>query len=197
MAPKSAEEYIATHAAWEKQLVQLRAMLLETELAETIKWGSPVYTINGKNVVAIAAFKNHCCLWFYNGALLKQNTSLLENAQEGKTKGLRQIRFLKEQEIPVQELKAYVQEAIENQKAGREIKPVGAAKAVTPPELDKAFAEDPELEKKFQALTPGRQREYCEYIDQAKREATKLSRIQKITPMIKDLIGLHDKYRNC
>jgi uncharacterized protein YdeI (YjbR/CyaY-like superfamily) len=197
MAVQSAEEYIAGHPGWEEELRKLREMILTTDVEETIKWGAPVYTVGGKNVISIAAFKNHCAMWFYNGALLKENVALLENAQENKTKALRQIRFEKDQDIPVKKLRKYVEEAIQNQKEGKEIKPEKAKKTVIPPELESAFTDDPALEVAFKNLTPGRQREYCEHISEAKREATKKSRLKKITPMIKAGGGLHDKYKNC
>ena len=47
----------------------------------------------------------------------------------------------------------------------------------------------------FKALTSGRQKEYIEYIDEAKQEKTKISRIEKIKPMIMEGKGLNDKYR--
>lgn len=172
-------------------------MILTTDVEESIKWGAPVYTVNGKNVVSIAAFKNHCAIWFYNGALLKENTDLLENAQEGKTKALRQIRFERGEEIPYQDLKKYVIEAIRNQKEGKEIKPDRAKKINIPAEIAAAFSEDPAFEVSFKNLSPAKQREYIEYINQAKREATKKSRLEKIIPMIKAGSGLHDKYRKC
>ncbi len=197
MAIQTVEQYIAAHPAWEKELRELREMVLTTDVQETIKWGAPVYTVNGKNVVSIAAFKNHCSMWFYNGALLKENTALLENAQEGKTKALRQIRFERGQEIPIQELRKYVLEAIQNQKEGKEIKPTRTKKVEIPDEIAAAFQEDPALEVAFEDLTPGKQKDYCEHINQAKREATKKSRLKKIIPMIKEGQGLHDKYKNC
>ncbi|MHA6279898.1 YdeI/OmpD-associated family protein [Salinimicrobium sp. CAU 1759] len=197
MAVQSAEEYIAAHPGWEEELRMLREMILSTDVEETIKWGAPVYTVGGKNVVSIAAFKNHCAMWFYNGVLLKENTALLENAQESKTKALRQIRFERGQEIPVEQLRRYVEEAVQNQKEGKEIKPEKAKKTVIPPELEAAFTEDPALEVAYKNLTPGRQREYCNYISEAKKEVTKQSRLQKINPMIKAGGGLHDKYKNC
>ena len=40
-------------------------------------------------------------------------------------------------------------------------------------------------------------KEYCNYMNEAKREVTKISRLEKITPMIIELKGLHDKYKNC
>ena len=197
MAVKSVQEYIETHPTWEKELESLRAIMQNTELEECIKWGAPVYALEGKNVAGIAAFKNHCALWFFNGALLKENTILLYNAQEGKTKALRQIRFEKGDKIEPKILQKYVLEAIQIQREGKEIKPVPSKELVVPSELKVAFGEDKDLEKSFQQLTKGKQREYADYISQAKRETTKQSRLEKIKPMIKNGEGLHDKYKNC
>jgi len=197
MAVKSVQEYIETHPTWEKELESLRAIMQNTELEECIKWGAPVYALEGKNVAGIAAFKNHCALWFFNGALLKENTILLYNAQEGKTKALRQIRFEKGDKIEPKILQKYVLEAIQIQREGKEIKPVPSKELVVPSELKAAFKEDKDLEKSFQQLTKGKQREYADYISQAKRETTKQSRLEKIKPMIKNGEGLHDKYKNC
>ncbi|WP_029037757.1 YdeI/OmpD-associated family protein [Salinimicrobium xinjiangense] len=197
MAIQSAEQYIVAHPSWEKELRELREMILSTDVEETIKWGAPVYTVDGKNVLSIAAFKNHCSMWFYNGALLEKNTALLENAQEGKTKALRQVRFERGEEIPLKELKKYVLEAIRNQKDGKEIKPVKAKKIKVPAEIAAAFSEDPAFEVAFDNLSPGKQREYCEHVNEAKRENTRKSRLEKIIPMVKEGKGLHDKYKNC
>jgi len=197
MAVKNAGEYIAKHQKWDEELRELREMLLATEMEESIKWGSPVYTINNKNVVGLSAFKNHCGLWFFNGALLKENTALLQNAQEGKTKAMRQIRFEKGDRIDFGQLRKYVQEAIQNQKEGKEIKAETNKEVIIPPELEQAFLQDYHLQEKFKDLTPGRQREYCEYILEAKRDSTKQKRMEKIVPMILEGKGLNDKYKNC
>lgn len=197
MPVKNVEEYISCHSYWEEELRQLHEMICTTELEPTIKWGAPVYTLNDKNVVGIGAFKNHYGIWFFNGALLKENTALLVNAQEGKTKALRQIRFEKGDEIKPSILLPYIKEAIENQKAGLVIMPVTKKELVIPEELSNAFADDKELERSFERLTSGKQREYADYILEAKKETTKLSRIEKITPMIKNGVGLNDKYKNC
>jgi uncharacterized protein YdeI (YjbR/CyaY-like superfamily) len=197
MAAKTVEQYITNHPNWEEEISTLREIITSTELEETIKWGGPVYTIGGKNVVGIGAFKNHCALWFFQGALLKENTALLENAQEGKTKALRQIRFEKGDELPLDTLRKYVLEAIQNQKEGKEIKPDTNRKTEVPIELEGAMSKDRALKSAFKDLSPGKQREYCGYISEAKRETTKNSRLEKIIPMIKAGTGLHDKYKNC
>jgi len=192
------EAYIETNTHFKDELTLLREIISSTGLDETIKWSAPTYTLNGKNVVGLGAFKNHFGIWFFNGVFLKDEQGLLINAQENKTKALRQMRFTTKGDIDKATVLSYVKEAIANQKLGLELKPERKAKAVTIPEvLQTVLNSDSELHQSFKALTPGKQREYCEYIATAKRDATKLSRIEKITPMILSGVGLNDKYKNC
>ena len=86
-------DYIEKHQTYMKELVLLRDILNNTDLEETIKWGAPCYTINGKNIVGMAAFKSYIGLWFHQGVFLKDLKKVLINAQEGTTKALRQWRF--------------------------------------------------------------------------------------------------------
>lgn len=192
---KSVEEFFSNLEAWHSELSVLRSVLLSTELKEEVKWGIPTYVLNGKNVVAFSGFKNHFALWFFNGSFLTDKAKVLVNAQEGKTKGLRQWRFTAEADIDREALLVYILEAIENQKQGKEIKPDKKMSVVIPDELKEAIASDEELFESFDALTKGRQKEYCNYITEAKREATKVKRLQKIIPMIKNGVGLNDKYK--
>ena len=157
-----------------------------------------MYDLNGKNVVGLGAFKNHFGVWFFNGVFLKDKNNLLVNAQKGKTKALRQMRFESITDINKDVVLAYVKEAIGNQKAGKEIKPDRSKKeTIIPDELQTELSSSNELKASFNNLSPSKQREYCEHIATAKREATKLSRLEKIKPMILQGTGLHDKYKNC
>jgi uncharacterized protein YdeI (YjbR/CyaY-like superfamily) len=193
----SVEEYIETHEHYSDALTLLRNIITSTELEESIKWSSPVYDLNGKNVVGLGAFKHHFGIWFFNGVFLKDELNLLEKAQD-KTKGLRQMRFKTINDINKEAVLAYVKEAIANQKAGKELKPDRSKKkTIIPPELKTALNANKELFSSFNALTPSKQREYCEHIATAKRESTKLSRMEKIKPLILQGVGLHDKYKNC
>jgi uncharacterized protein YdeI (YjbR/CyaY-like superfamily) len=192
----SVEEYIANHEIWKAELLKLRSILLNFKLVETIKWGAPVFTLNGKNLVGISAFKHHYGLWFFQGALLSKNTKLLVNAQEGKTKVMRQIKLDKQSPIDIKELVPYILEAIELHKAGKEIRPERNKnnQLTIAPELINEFNKDPELKKAFRSLTLGKQRDYSNYILEGKRDATKIKRLNKIIPMIKSGLGLYDKY---
>lgn len=192
---KSVEEFISKKEEWKEALEILRSIMLTTEMEETIKWGIPVYTINGKNVIGIGAFKSYVGIWFYQGVFLEDKAKKLLNAQEGKTKGLRQWRFNTTDEIDKKLILQYVKEAIRNQKDGKEIKPERSKTIEIPSELLTALNANDNLKKSFEQLTPFKQKEYAEYITTAKREATRISRLEKISPMILDGIGLNDKYR--
>ncbi len=194
---KSVDDYIEMHPEWEDAIAKLRKVLQASELEETVKWGAPCYTLGGKNVVGIGAFKEHLALWFHQGVFLKDPDKVLINAQEGTTKALRQWRFTSAKEIKVTKVKAYVNEAIENQRGGKEIKADRSKPVNIPPELEGALKKKAKVRKAFDALTPGKRREYADYISSAKQEKTKLSRLEKVLPMIEAGVGLNDKYRSC
>lgn len=192
---KTVEDYLDGHETWRPLLERLRALLNECEVEETVKWGQPCYTHGGKNVAGIGAFKEFVSVWFFQGALLRDDHGVLVNAQEGKTMAMRQWRFQSVEAIDEPLLRAYVEEAIENQRQGREIKAKRNKPVEVPDELAMALAEHRDAGARFDALTPGRRREYADYIADAKREETRLKRIEKIMPMILAGHGLNDKYK--
>ncbi|WP_163325072.1 YdeI/OmpD-associated family protein [Draconibacterium mangrovi] len=194
---KTVDEYILNARSRQDILMVLHDLLIATELSGTIKWGAPCYTINGKNVVGLGVFKEHMAIWFFQGALLKDEAKVLINAQNDKTKALRQWRFVTADDIDAEMLIAYVQEAISNEKQNKRVKINRNKKLVIPPELEDALNQDNHLKLSFQEFTPGKQREFADYIAHAKQEKTRQSRLQKIIPMINNNIGLNDKYRNC
>lgn len=180
---------------WKEALSLLNQIISKTELVETTKWGIPVFTLNDKNVVGYTGFKTHFGLWFYNGVFLSDPYQVLINAQEGKTKAMRQWRFESIEEIDEQKILEYLQEAIQNEKDGKSWK-VEKGKEIEIPELLEArLQDDKTLKTSFERLTPFKQKEYIEYITEAKREATKMNRLEKIIPMILEGKGLNDKYR--
>lgn len=190
------DAYIKKHQQWSSLFTNMRKVLQGTELTETVKWGAPSYTLNGKIVVGFVGFKNHCALWFQQGVFLKDKAGKLLNAQQGTTRGMRQWRFQAGDKLDSKLFKAYVLEAMENQRAGAQIKPI-KKKLIVPEELATALKKSARLRKAFESLTPGRQREYADHISGAKQEKTRLSRLEKITPRIVAGVGLNDQYKNC
>ncbi|HMR90754.1 MAG TPA: YdeI/OmpD-associated family protein [Chitinophagaceae bacterium] len=180
---------------WAKELALVAAILNKAPLGKSIKWGAEVFTYEGKNVVSYGGFKNYFTIWFYNGVFLKDKYKVLVNAQEGKTKSLRQWRFTSIKEVNEKKILEYVQEAIAIEQKGLKIKPE-KFKPVEPPTLiTAALKKDKALQAAFDKLTPGRQKEYIVYINEAKQDATRQSRLEKIIPVIKQGKGLNDKYK--
>ncbi len=194
---KQVDDFIAKKSQWSEVLKLLRKVIASTELQETIKWGSPVYTLDGKNVVGLGAFKEYAGIWFFQGAQLKDRLKVLINAQEGKTKALRQWRFQSLDEVSAHDVKAYVEEAIANQRSGKVTKASAPRKKplVIPPEILEAFQLDKQLQARFEAFNLTRKRELTEYISEAKRPETKVRRLQKVVKLIRDNRGLYDNYK--
>ena len=193
---KTADAYFEQDHIFNKGINLLRDIARKTEFVETVKWGGPVYTIDNKNVMMIAAFKQHYGLWFFNGAFLSDPKGVLESAQE-KTKGMRHWKFREDDEIDQTAVLAYMEEAIANQKKGMSVAPTRRKTVEIPEILQQALDSNPQLKEQFTAFTPGKQREFCEHIGSAKQEKTRQSRLEKSLPLIAEGIGLNDKYRNC
>ena len=180
---------------WESEIETLKQIVAKTELTEAVKWGGIVYVIDNKNVLGIGGFKNYFALWFFNGVFLSDPKKVLVNANEGVTKSLRQWRFTSAAEIDEKAILAYINEAIANERAGKVIKPESKSKSFEIPELMQNALTQNKLMDAFQKFTLGKQYAFVEYVNDAKQEKTKLTRIEKILVMIGDGVGLNDKYR--
>ncbi len=192
------ESYFEADSPWKSGINRLRKLIASTELEEDWKWNFPTYTYKGKNVVGVASHKTHFGLWFFQGVFLKDEKKLLRNAQEGKTKAMRSLYYTAESELDEKIVHAYILEAIQNAKEGKVVKVQrNTSEIIIPAILQTALTKNTILQKHFEKLTPGKQREYADHIGSAKQEATQLRRLEKCIPMILEGKGLHDKYKNC
>ena len=62
---------------WQKELQQLRMIVLDCGLAEELKWGVPCYRFQESNIVLIHVFKEYCAVLFFKGALLHDADGIL------------------------------------------------------------------------------------------------------------------------
>lgn len=192
----SVESYIKKNAHWQQSLTELRGLLRETGLNEEIKWGAPAYTLEGKNVVGLLAFKSYVGLWFHQGVFLKDEHDLLEQSSES-TRGLRKMMFYSTEDVSknLNLIRDYIREAIQNQEEGKEIKVHRYANLQFPPELVTALEKDGSLKKAFNKFSQGKQREFADYIRTAKKATTKTRRMEKIAGLIRKGEGLNDRYK--
>lgn len=183
------------NAKWSGAVAMLNRLAASTELSHSIKWGGDYYSLGKKRILSFGGFKNHFAVWFIDGVFLSDPYKVLVNANEEKTRGLRQWRFTSIEEMDEEKIMEYILESIQNAKDGKAIKPKKFKSIETPEVLQQALDEDPLFSSAFAKLTPGRQKEYMEHLNEAKREETKWSRVYKIIPLVLDGKGLHDKYK--
>jgi uncharacterized protein YdeI (YjbR/CyaY-like superfamily) len=192
MNPK-VDFYFTKAKKWQQELAKLRTIILDCQLTEELKWGCPCYTLKKSNIVLIHVFKEYCALLFFKGALLKDADGILIQ-QTKNVQAARQIRFTNAREIVQMEpiLKAYIDEAIEVEKAGLKVKLKKTPEFPIPEEFQKKLDAIPALKTAFDALTPGRQRAYLFYFSAPKQSKTRASRVEKCMRQILNGKGLDD-----
>src|ERR1700704_3213144 len=178
-------DFYFNKAKWQKELEQLRMIVLDCGLNEELKWGCPCYTFptSGKqksNIVLIHVFKEYCALLFFKGALLNDANGILIQ-QTKNVQAARQIRFTNVREIVGMKtiLKAYIYEAIEVEKAGLKVNFKKPSEFSIPEEFQKKLNKMPALKTAFKALTPGRQKGYIFHFSQPKQSKTREARVEK------------------
>jgi len=182
-------------ADWKREcLIALREILLSCGLKEDVKWGAPVYSLNG-NVAGIREFKEHVALWFFDGAMLSDPHKVLIASAES-TQAMRQWKFKRSDNLPFETIREYVAEAARNMEQGVRTPMKGPRPLVIPDELAALLDSDPQLRATFEGFGLGRRRELAEYLSEAKRPETRSARVEKIRQLLIDKRGLNDKYRN-
>jgi uncharacterized protein YdeI (YjbR/CyaY-like superfamily) len=192
MNPK-VDTFLLNVKKWREELTVLRSIVMDSGLGEELKWGAPCYVHEQANVIIIQGFKDYFALLFFKGALMKDPEDLLRKPGENTQSG-RQIRLTSMDEMLGQEevLRAYIQHAIEVEKAGEKVIAKKTEEYAVPLELEESFAENSELQHAFYGLTPGRQRAYLLHFAEAKQSATRKARIEKYTPRILKGKGILD-----
>nr|WP_255775442.1 YdeI/OmpD-associated family protein [Microbulbifer sediminum] len=188
------DRFFISARSWQDEFNALRALLLQSELDEQLKWGKPCYTLGDSNVVIMQGFKEFCALLFTKGALLQDPDWILEKPGEN-TQSARRIPFTSAQQI--NELKGslgrYIADAIDVERSGRKVAFRQTEDFAVPEEFQRRLDAMPELKAAFAALTPGRQRGYLLHFGGARQSKTRASRVEKCIQDILDGRGLNDR----
>ena len=187
------ERYLSKDRPWRAEMVALRDILLSEDLEETLKWRSPCYRAHGANVLMMDALNEAAFVSFFKGVLLDDPEARLEPPGPN-SRSARYFKFTSLDAIEAGEkaLRAFVRQAIENEKKGLKVD-LPDDDFDLPEELAEAMADDPELAEAFDSLTPGRRRGWAIHIGGAKQAATRVSRIEKARPLILAGKGMHDR----
>lgn len=164
---------------WTPILVGLRGLLQSAGLVEKMKWGSPTYTLDGKNVAMIVSLRDHCALQFFKGAGLADPDALLTSPGPN-SQYVRMLEFHSVAEFDTRRAAAaaFIAQAMELERSGVKIAPAATAEAM-PDELAARLAEDSALAQAYEALTPGRRRSHVIHISGAKQSETRARRVDR------------------
>jgi uncharacterized protein YdeI (YjbR/CyaY-like superfamily) len=197
------DAYLAKNPAFTELLAHLRALVHRAvpEVEEAIKWSRPFFTVDGKILCNIAAFKAHCSFGIWNHEV----ASAIKSAGAGQDRGMGTFgKLTSRKDLPKDaELVAHLKKAAKAIRAG-ETKPwtstgVKAPKApLEPPEdLVAALSERraAAAKKAFAALAPSHQREYVAWILEAKRPETRARRVAQTVETVAAGKSLHWKYQ--
>jgi len=186
------DAYIERSQKWPDEMAALRPILQGRGLTEAIKWAKPCYSHEGTNIAIVQEMNDFLSLMFFKGALLADPEGVLRD-QGPNSRSARRIEFTSVDDVTrlSDTVAAYLDEAVEVEEAGLEVGP--APELVPVEELQSRLDDDPALRAAFEALTPGRQREYNLYFSDAKQAKTRVTRIEKYAEKILDGKGLRDR----
>ena len=162
------------------------------DLEETIKWGMPHFDYKGEMMAGMSAFKAHCGFGFWKASLLFPTNDKSPEAI-GQFGRITSLEDLPSDAKIVKLVKAAAKLNEEGRKVARP-KPKPRPALPVPADLAKALAKNRKAKAAFDAFSPSHRREYIEWLIEAKREATRVARLEKAISQIAEGKSLHFKY---
>ena len=176
----------------EKVRERVHAVIPDVE--EAIKWSMPAYTLGGKLVLITAAFKAHMALNFWRGQELGGTEAKADAmGQFGKITSLEQLPADDELDRLIRNASELSKSAPAPRKAKHEPKPAPEIH----PEFAAALAKAPKSRAVLEAFPPSAQRDYFEWISEAKQDSTRQKRIATAVEWLSEGKRRHWKYQNC
>lgn len=191
------DAYIAKAAPFAQPIlahVRARVRAATPEAEEAIKWGAPAFLVDGKILLIMAAFKAHAALNFWRGQELRgEEANADAMGQFGKLTSLEDLP-------PDSELDALIRQASELAKsapAPRKLKHEPKPAPGLHPDFAKALAAAPKAKEALDSFPASAQREYLDWVSEAKQEATRQKRIATAIEWLSEGKRRHWKYANC
>ncbi len=171
--------------------VRQRVHAVVPEAEETLKWSMPSFTLNGKILLGMAAFKAHATVGFWRGQELGIERRADAMGQLG--------RLTSVADLPAN-LDDLIRQAAELTKtapAPRKAKHAPKPAPAMHPEFAAALASAPKAKAAFDGFPPSAQRDYLEWISEAKQDSTRQKRIATAVEWLSDGKRRHWRYQDC
>ena len=171
--------------------VRERVHAVVPDIEEAMKWSHPTYCKGGKIVLGTAAFKEHASVHFWRGQELGFETKAGAMGQLGK--------LTKADDLPpnLDDLIARAVELSQAAPAPRKTKHAPKPPPQMHPEFAEALAKAPKAKAALDGFPPSAQRDYLEWIDEAKQDSTRQKRIATAIEWLSEGKRRHWKYQNC
>ncbi len=181
-------------------LTRLRAAIHAAvpEVEEAMKWSMPFFVYRGIILANMAGHKEHCRFGIWKADV----QPLVQGAEKDAGGGMGSFgRIGSLEDLPRDaELKAVLLEAVRKIEAGERTKSLERPAKKVKPEVEvpealvAALAKDPAGGEAFRAMSASCRREYCEWIGEAKREETRVKRVETAVAWIREGKGRNWKY---
>lgn len=191
--------YIAEQPEWHRRtLVRLRQLIhsVDETIEETWRWNMPHFDHDGIMIGTIG-LKHAVCVWFHKGALLKDAHKLFDKPEKDEAKGIRKYRIEEGGTIDEKAFVDLVKQAVKVNLSGAKLpdaKPLRKA-LVVPEELDAVLRKDDEAWSHWEGMTAAQQREYVEWITDARKDETRKRRVAEAYQDIREGRTRNERYR--
>jgi uncharacterized protein YdeI (YjbR/CyaY-like superfamily) len=173
------------------ETVRERVHAVLPDVEEAMKWSHPTYLRNGKIILGTAAFKEHVSVHFWRGQELGLEAKAGAMGQLGK------ITSLDDLPSKLDELIRTAAHVSANSPAPRKPKHEPKPPPQMHPEFAAALAKAPKAKAHLDGFSPSAQREYLEWISDAKQDSTRQKRIATAIEWLSDGKKRNWKYENC
>lgn len=176
-------KYISNSAEFAQPILKhIRALVHKNcpDVVEEIKWNFPVFMYNGM-LCNMAAFKNHCAFGFWKSKLMPELDEALNVKGETAMGQFGRLTSLKD--LPSdRKMSAWIKQAMKLNEVGAKVekkKPLKSASnaIVLPDYFIKALTKSKAAKKHFDAFSPSQQKEYIDWLADAKTTATRDKRL--------------------
>ena len=171
------------------------------DVTEAIKWSHPFFLLEGRPFANMAAFKAHCSLGFWKGGRPVAEEAAGERdkamGQFGRIESLADLPKAAALRKLIVEARAAWAAAIEDKASAPPAPRTKREAPALPDDLAAALGPKSAARKIFDAFTASQQREYVDWIVEAKREATRASRVAQAVEWIAEGKTRNWKYQNC
>jgi uncharacterized protein YdeI (YjbR/CyaY-like superfamily) len=172
--------------------VRERVHAVVPDVEEAMKWSAPAYVLDGKILIITAAFKQHAVLNFWRGQELRGDQASADAmGQFGKLESVDDLPANLDQLI------AKAAELSRSAPAPRKPKHAPKPAPAMHPEFAAALVRNPKAKSFLEGFPPSAQRDYLEWIAEAKQDSTRQKRITTAVEWLSEGKRRHWRYQDC